>query len=560
MAYDLIIRNGTVIDGSGKPGFKADVAVSGNKIAEIGAIAEKGKQEIDAAGLVVCPGFVDIHTHYDAQICWDPVLGSSAEHGVTTVVLGNCGIGVAPSLPEHREINALDLVSLEGLSIDVLKAGIPWKWESFVDYMDFAAAQRPGINLSFLAPMATLRRYVMGKAAIERVATEDETKKIAALLKEAMLAGANGFSTTTILRQKGWQGAPLACTLASRDELRAYARVLKEVGRGVIQLNCAYNLGSLADDEYALLDMLATESGRPVSWSGAVSRGDQPGAMEAYLKKIEPLVARGSKPQGTSRPLTVEVNLNNPFVLTDLDAGKKVLGQPKEVQKKHYADPAFRKQVKEEYAKGGKLFSSAWIDAQVLRVGRPAMEKYLRRTVREIAAERGQEPIDVFFDLALEDDLNLRYLGAIANVEPESVGKQINDDRILLGMSDGGAHVDMLLESNYTTYLLGHWVREKKAMSLERAIYRMTSEPAKLYGIPDRGLLAKGMAADITVFDKDTVGSEMKATQVRRDLPGGGARLYVESRGVAHVIVNGKPLFENGKALDNRPGQVLHRG
>jgi len=559
MSYDLVIRNGTVIDGSGKPGFGADVAVSGGKIAEIGRITEKGTKEIDAAGLIVCPGFVDIHTHYDAQICWDPVLGSSSEHGVTTVVLGNCGIGVAPSRPEDREINALDLISLEGLSIAVLQAGIPWKWETFGEYMKFAASQRPGINLSFLVPMATLRRYVMGKAAVERAATAEETGNIAALLKEAMLAGANGFSTTTISRQKGWQGAPLACTLASHDELRAYARVLKELGRGVIQLNCAYNLGSLSDDEYALIEMLMNESDRPVTWSGGVSRSDQPEALDAYLKKIEPLVARGSKPQGTSRPLTVEVNLNNPFVFNDIEAGKKVLGQPTQVQKRHYADPAFRQQVKEGYAQGGKLFSSAWIDAQVLRVGSPAMEKYLRRTVREIAAERGREPIDVFFDLALEDDLNLRYLGAIANVEPERVGRQINDERILLGMSDGGAHVDMLLESNYTTYILGHWVREEKAMSLERAIHRMTSEPARLFGIPERGLLAKGMAADITVFNADSVGSAMKATHVNRDLPGGGARLYVESRGIAHVIVNGAPLLDHGKVLDERQGRILHR-
>jgi len=560
VSYDLIVRDGTVIDGSGRPGFRADIAVTGGKIAALDASGEKGRREIDAGGLIVCPGFVDIHTHYDAQICWDPVLGSSAEHGVTTVVLGNCGIGVAPSWPDDREINALDLVSLEGLSIEVLKAGIPWKWETFVDYMRFAAAQRPGVNLSFLVPMATLRRYIMRQAAVERAATVDETRKIAALLKEAMAAGANGFSTTTISRQKGWQGAPLACTLASHDELRAYARVLREVGRGVIQLNCAYNLGSLSDDEFALLDMLSTESGRPVTWSGGVSRGDQPGGLEAYLKKIEPLVARGSKPQGTSRPLTVEVNLNNPFVMTDLDAGKKVLGQPKNVQKAHYADPAFRRQVKEEYAKGGKLFSEAWIDVQVLRVGSPGMETYLRRTVREIAAEQRKEPIDVFFDLALEDDLNLRYLGAIANVEPERVAKQINDDRILIGMSDGGAHVDMLLESNYTTYILGHWVREQKVMSLERAIHRMTAEPAKLFGITDRGLLATGMAADITVFDAQKVGSAMKATHVNRDLPGGGARLYVESSGIAHVIVNGEPLFDHGKVLQGRAGKILHQG
>jgi N-acyl-D-amino-acid deacylase len=375
-----------------------------------------------------------------------------------------------------------------------------------------------------------------------------------------MQAGANGFSTTTITRQKGWQGAPLACTLASLDELRTYARVLKEMGRGVIQLNCAYTLGSLSDEEYALLDMLTTESGRPVTWSGAVSRSDQPEAFDVYLKKIEPLVARGSKPQGTSRPLTIEVNLNNPFVMNDLDAGKKVLGQPKEVQTKLYADPAFRRQVRDEWARGGKLFSYAWMDVQVLRVGKPAMEKYLRRTVREIAAEQGKDPLDVFFDLALEDDMNLRYLGAVANVEPKRVARQVADDRILLGMSDGGAHVDMLLESNYTTYMLGHWVREEKAMSLERAIHRMTLEPATLFGISGRGLLAKGMAADITVFDKDKVGSEMKATHVKHDLPAGGARLYIEAQGIEHVIVNGEPLYAHGKALDIRPGQILHRG
>ena len=559
MSCDLIIRNGTVIDGTGKPGFVADVGVEGGQISEIGRIVDKGRTEIDAGGLIVCPGFVDIHTHYDAQICWDPILGSSAEHGVTTVVLGNCGIGIAPSRPADREINALDLVSLEGLSIDVLNAGIPWKWESFSDYIDFASAQKPGINLSLLVPLATLRRYVMGKAATERAATVEETKKIATLLRDAMRAGANGFSTTTLLRQKGWQGQPLACALASTEELRAYARVLKEIGSGVIQANCAYNLGSISDDEYALLDMLMAESGRPVTWSGAVSRSDQPEALDAYLRKIEPLVARGGKPQGTSRPLTVEVNLKNPFIMNDIEAGKKVLGQTEEVQKSFYADPAFRRQVREEYAKGGKLFSTAWIDVQVLRVGSQKMEKYLRRTVREIAAERGADPMDTFFDLALEDDLKLRYLGAVANVDEERTSKQINDDRILLGMSDGGAHVDMLLESNYTTYMLGHWVREKKAMSLERAIHRMTAEPAKLFGITDRGLLAPGMAADITVFDKHSVGSAMKATHIKHDLPAGGGRLYVESHGIAYVIVNGGLLYDHGQALDARSGKVLHR-
>ena len=434
MSYDLIIRNGFVVNGEGTPGFAADIAVKDGLIAQIGEISGNAAAQIDARGHVVAPGFVDIHTHYDAQICWDPVLAPSAEHGVTTVVVGNCGIGVAPSRPEHREINALDLVSLEGMSIEVLKAGVSWEWESFASYMDYAEGRKPGVNISFLVPLATLRRYVMGDAAIERVANQTETAQIAELLLSAMRAGANGFSTTTIHRQKGWQGKPLACTMASLDELRRYAQVLKQVGRGVIQTNCANKLGSLSDDEFDLIDMMMAESGRPVSWSCAVSSTDRPDVFDIYLKRIEPLVARGGKPQGTSRPLTVEVGLKNPFFMTDLAAGQQVLGQSFDVQMKCYTDPAFRRRVLAEWDQGDILFSAAWIDCQVLRVKSKAMQPYLRCTVREIAAKRGVDPIEAFFDLAIEDNLDLKYLGAAANAEEDRVKKQIADDRILLGM------------------------------------------------------------------------------------------------------------------------------
>jgi N-acyl-D-amino-acid deacylase len=560
MTYDLIVRNGFVVDGTGKPGFAADIAVRDGVIAEIGRVSGDAAKVIDAGGHVVAPGFVDIHTHYDAQICWDPVLEPSAEHGVTTVVMGNCGIGIAPCKPEHREINALDLVSLEGMSIDVLKEGVTWQWESFESYMGYAESRKPGINISFLVPLAALRRYVMGDAAVKRAANTEETETIANLLEKAMLAGANGFSTTTISRQKGWQGAPLACTLTSRDELRRYCQVLKRVGRGVIQTNCADRLGNLSDDEFSLLHMFMTESGRPVSWSGAVSNAsDGAEAFGAYLKKIEPLVAMGGKPQGTSRPLTVEVGLRNPFFMTDMAAGQKVLGQSYDEQMKQYGHPAYRQAVLDEWQKGRKFFSSAWTECQVLRVKNPALEKYLRKTVREIAAERGEDPIDTFFNLPMEDGLELKYLGAIANAEADRVEKQIQDDRILLGMSDGGAHVDMLLESGYTTYLLGHWVREKRAMTLERAIHRITAEPADLFGISDRGRLAVGKPADITIFNRDNVGSAMKATEVRHDLPAGGERLYVAPQGVDYVIVNGTVLYDHGACTGNRAGQILRR-
>lgn len=560
MSYDLIIRNGFVVDGSGTPGHAADIAVSNGLIAKIGKVEGDAQTVVDAQGHVVAPGFVDIHTHYDAQICWDPILTPSAEHGVTTVVVGNCGIGVAPSRPEHRQINALDLVSLEGMSIEVLEAGVTWEWDTFESYMQYAQDINPGINISFLMPLGALRRYVMGDAAIERAANEQETAEIARLLEVAMRAGANGFSTTTVHRQKGWQGKPLACTLTSLAELQRYAQVLKKVERGVIQTNCANKLGNLSDEEYDLLDMLMRESGRPVSWSGAVSNSaDGPEAFAAYLKKIEPLVARGGKPQGTSRPLTVEVGLLNPFFMTDLETGQKVLGQPIDEQLTFYSDPAYRREVLKEWDKGGKLFSIAWIDCQVLRVKHASMEKYLRRTVREIATERGADAIDTFFDLAIEDGLQLKYLGAVANVEQDRVQAQVNDDRILLGMSDGGAHVDMLLESGYTTYMLGHWVRDKKAMSLERAVHRMTGEPADLFGINDRGRLAVGLAADITIFDKEQVGSAMKATEVKHDLPGGGERLYAAPHGIDYVIVNGAILYDHGVPTSNRAGKVLRQ-
>ena len=297
-----------------------------------------------------------------------------------------------------------------------------------------------------------------------------------------------------------------------------------------------------------------------MTWSGAVSPADEPERLDTYLDQIGPLIARGGRPQGTSRPLTIEVDLKNPFVMTDIEPGKMILGRPKEHQIACYTDPAFRAQVRAAFAEGGKLFSTAWIECQVLRVGSEKMEQYLRRTVRDIAAERGTDALDTFFDLALEDDLELKYLGAVANVDATRVRAQINDDRILLGMSDGGAHVDMLLESNYPTYLLGHWVREEKAMSLERAVYRLSAEPARQFGITDRGQLVPRMAADITIFDAETVGSAMKATEVRCDLPAGGERLYIPAVGIDYVIVNGGILYDHGHCTETRAGRVLHRG
>ena len=314
MSYDLLIKNGMVIDGTGTPGYRADVAVIGGKIAEIGKIKEGAKRIIDASDLIVSPGFIDPHTHYDAQICWDLPLTSSCWHGVTTVVMGNCGVGIAPCKPEAREIAAWDLVNVEGIPFEVLSQGIAWEWVSFPEYMAAAQKRGLGINAAFLAPLTPFRHYVMGEESMERAARPEEIVQIKALLHEAMAAGAFGWTTTTILQHVGYQGRPLACRQASPEELKAYANVLKESGRGAIEIALTKSGGILADEEYELLDLLLTESGRPVTWLALVVRQDLSESYIESLHKADPLIKRGGIPQVNSLPMTNEFNLHRPFL------------------------------------------------------------------------------------------------------------------------------------------------------------------------------------------------------------------------------------------------------
>ena len=283
MAYDLVIKNGTVVDGTGAERKRADVAIANGKVAEIGKVTEGGRRTIDAADLIVAPGFVDPHTHYDAQICWDPMVSCTSWHGVTSVVMGNCGVGIAPCRESVREIAAWDLVNVEAIPIDALKRGITWEWETFPQYLDAAEKRRSGINLAFLAPLTPFRHFVMGEESMEREARPDEIQKIAALLGEAVQAGAVGFSTTTLAQHIGFQGRPLACRLASRDELKAYANELKRLGRGSIEVALTQRIGRVSDEEHDLLKFLLEESGRPVTWLAIASRPDKPEATDGIL-------------------------------------------------------------------------------------------------------------------------------------------------------------------------------------------------------------------------------------------------------------------------------------
>src|SRR3954467_5810496 len=308
---DLLIKNGTLVDGTGAPARQGDVGVAEGRIALVGSSTESGRRTIDAEGLVVAPGFIDPHTHYDAQICWDEGLTPSSWHGVTSVVMGNCGVGIAPCRPATREIAMRDLVNVEAIPFEVLNAGITWDWETFPQYMDAAARRKPSLNLAFLAPLTPLRHYVMGEASMERAATPEETTKIKDLLGEAIDAGAFGFSSTLLNQHMGFQGRPLACRNASREELKAYCNALRERGKGAIEIAMTKQIGVMDDPELELLDFMLAESGRPTTFIAMFDPDDISEALPCLLRRCAPLIARGARPQTSPPPLTREIKMRN---------------------------------------------------------------------------------------------------------------------------------------------------------------------------------------------------------------------------------------------------------
>jgi N-acyl-D-amino-acid deacylase len=559
MPHDLIISNGTIVDGTGAAPIEADLAIDGERISAIGArgtITGNATRIIDAKGLVVTPGFIDPHTHYDAQICWDPLVSCSSWHGVTSVVMGNCGVGLAPCKPSEREVAAWNLVHVEAIPYEVLNQGLTWDWETFPQYMDAAEKRGLGINTGFLAALSPFRHWVMGEDAMSRAASADETARIRSLIHEAIGAGALGFSLTVMPQHLGYKAQPLACRLASHDELRAYAGVLHEYQRGVIEIALTKQPSTVSDKEYALLDLLSGASGRPVTWLNLRDRDDQPNAWLETLERVAPLLQRGCVPQVAARPLIIEFNLRNPFLFASMNSMKPVFGDKSpDAQKRVYADPAFRRAFNEELRRRAVL-DDLWNRATIKETAAPALKPLEWRTVAEAAHARGLDPLDAFFDLSIEDDLNLTFMMPLLDINEERVARKFSDPRTMIGISDGGAHVDMLCNAGYPTYLIGTFVRERRALSLEHAVKRITSEPAAFFGLNDRGMLKPGMAADIAIFDFDKIACPERP-EIRFDLPGGGRRLVTEARGMKYVIVNGSVLLEDGHHGGALPGHVL---
>ncbi|HYT47061.1 MAG TPA: amidohydrolase family protein [Burkholderiales bacterium] len=555
MACDLLIRNGSLIDGTGAPARRADVAVAGGRIVEIGSISGASRKTIDASGLVVAPGFIDPHTHYDAQICWDGAVTPSSWHGVASVVMGNCGVGIAPCRPEAREIAMRDLVNVEAIPFEVLDAGITWDWESFPQYMDAAARRKPSLNLAFLAPLTPFRHYVMGEASMERGATESELSKISFLLGEAVDAGAFGFSSTLLNQHMGYGARPLACRNASRAEIKAYCNVLRDRGKGSIEYAMTRQIAVLEEPEVELLGFMLEESRRPVTFIAMFDRDDLPEAARETLRKVRHLIAKGARPQTSPLPLTREVNMRNPFGFAGFPSWKRAFeDKSKAAQAAVYRDPDFRKQFREDLKRPASFGN--WARITLHEVRSPELKKWEGKTVAEIAAEQGKDGVDALLDITLQDDLENEFTIQSYNNRVDRMAEILNDRSVLLGLGDGGAHLDMLCDSGYPTYVLGTWVRERKVLTIEEAVRRMTSDPADFFGIRDRGRLKPGLAADIAIFDPATVGSGGRPERLY-DLPGGAKRMVMRSRGIEYTIVNGELTWEKGALTGAAAGKVL---
>jgi N-acyl-D-aspartate/D-glutamate deacylase len=544
MAHDLVIRGGTIVDGSGTPRRTGDVAVDGDRLVQVGGRAGSGKREIDAAGLVVSPGFIDPHTHYDAQVCWDPALTPSCWNGITTCVMGNCGFTLAPCRPQDRDRIMRMLERVEGMSLPALRQGITWDWETFPEYLDALAGLRPALNVGGLIGHSALRFWVLGAEASERKATPAEIERMRAGVREALRAGALGFSTSQAPTHMGGDGKPVPSRLAEDEEVWALGEVLGELGRGVIEITCK----DLTDVDVSL--ELARRSGRPVTMLGAIGAGD--------LRRMEEARRQGQRlvPQTTCRPSLMDFRLSEMGLFDSLPSWQAVAGRSGEGLAALFRDPAFRAafraDVGPEFA-GYRLFKGDWDGIRVLVAERPELRKLVGQSVAEIAATRRADPLDTLFDVALEDDLRTQFSYTLASDRGREA--TLVDDDYLIGLSDAGAHLTLLADHAYTTYFLGRWIRERGLMPLEAAVRKLTKVPAELFGIAERGELRPGWKADLVLFDPEHVID--RETELVYDLPGGGPRRVTRADGIEAVIVNGRVTVERGELTGARAGQVV---
>ena len=558
MSYDLLIKDVRICDGTGKAIFHGAVGVQDGKIVDVGEASGSAKRTIDADGCVLAPGFIDIHTHYDAQVSWDPLLTCSGWHGVTSVLMGNCGVGVAPCRPQEKDIVSWDLVNVEAMPHDVLLNGVAWdEWESFPQYMQAIERRGTALNVGFLVPLSSFRYFVMGAEASERGANEDELSQMLALFREAMQAGAYGYSLSLLDQHIGYQGKPLASRMATQKELCALGRVLRDLGKGVIEMALTRSVSVLTEEELELLVTIATESQRPVTWLALLGRSVKPGVYRSALDRLEPLFRKGLRipPQVTPRPIQQYYTLKVPFIFASLPSWKEAFNRPVADQIALYKKPEFREAFRRDLQVGGAIFTNQWHQVHVVKVEKEHNKKHLNKSIADIAAETNSDPIATILDLAIDENLEMGITLSVINTNPDEVRELITHPGCLIGLSDAGAHVDQHCDAGVPTYLLGEWVRKQGAMTLEEGVRRLTSEPATFLNQPHKGRLAPGCDADLVIFDPDTIGP--RPPEWVNDLPGDKPRLIEYATGVQHTIVGGNIVFSDNVHEGGLPGSVL---
>jgi N-acyl-D-aspartate/D-glutamate deacylase len=563
MAYDLVIKNGVVIDGSGLPRYRADVGVRYGRIVTIGRIrGEQAREVIDAEGRVVAPGFVDGHTHMDAQIFWDPLGTSSCWHGITTVVMGNCGFTLAPCADADKDMVIRNLQRAEDIPPAAMAAGIKWQWTTYPEFLDCLEGLPKGINYAGYIGHSALRTYVMGERAFDAQATEDELRAMERELRDALRAGAMGFTTSRSPSHETPDGRPVASRVARWGEVRRLVGTMGELGAGIFEL-AGEEVDRTPDnpglrDYHVRLRDLAVETGRPVTF-GVFSRRGVPGVWRHYLNLLDETAAAGGRmfAQAHSRSLSALLSFKTQLPFDRLPVWKELRVLPLAEQRLRLRDPDLRRRLVEA--------SSARDDRRALgtEAKPPDYDWTLvfdtvygpHRPVAEVARERRQHPCETMIDLALEKDLDLFFLQPVANEDQDVALEIMRHPRAVVTFSDSGAHVSQLMDSSLQTHLLAYWVRERQAFTLEEAVRMLTLVPATQWGFADRGLIRPGMAADLVVFDPDTIAAEMP--EVVHDLPAGARRLTQRCRGIAATVVNGQVLLREGKHTGALPGRLL---
>ncbi len=561
---DLLIRDAEICDGTGAPRFRGDIGIREGRIVAVGRVNDTSRHRIEAGGLFAAPGFIDVHTHYDCQISWDPYLTPSGWHGVTTVVLGNCGFTIAPCHPSDRELLMQMLLYVEGMPTAALAAGIRWEWQSFPEYLAALERWQPALNVAAFAGHSAIRYYVMRDAATQRPATEDELAAMRQLLAEAMQAGAWGFSSSESPTHFFGDGTPVPSRIAPRDELRALAAALRPFDRGVIEIAPQHLLGTAQDkiEDQHFYASLAEASGKLVSWAPLLHNPFEPEGALRVIDDAAQLQAKGLRvvPQVGCRPLEVRITFGSSSIATENNPfWRPILAKPLEERTQLLKSSQFRDELRAMSVGGGWVaaLGPSWQQIFLRWSPLPHHSEWIDHSVADLAAARGADEVDTLLDISLETNLTCQWGIPIMNTDEQIVGQLLRHPAGLLALSDAGAHVDTLADHSFATHLLAHWVRNRGVLSWEEAVRLLTSVPARLYGIPQRGELRPGYAADLVLFDPTRVGPAR--TELWNDLPGGAHRLVQPAVGVEYVFVNGVAIVENSRPTTERAGIVLGR-